>query len=121
MVITYPRIIVKAIWTNSYFRDVRQHHHLNILRELESIDWNTIIMDSHNIDEITIKFYEIIWPKFDKSFTLTKVRTSSRDPPFMSPLVNHLLNQRKRAIQNGNTEADTQLHEKINKLFGKIN
>ncbi len=88
-----------------------------MLRELESIDWNTIIMNSHNLDEITLKFYEIIWPKFDKSFPLIKVRTSSRDPPFMSPLVNHLLNQRKRAIQNGNTEANTRLQEKINKLI----
>ena len=69
-------------------------------------------MNSHNLDEITLKFYEIIWPKFDKSFPLIKVRTSSRDPPFMSPLVNHLLNQRKRAIQNGNTEANTRLQEK---------
>ncbi len=64
---------------------MRQHHQLNKLRELESIDWNTIIMNSHNLDEITLKFYEIIWPKFDKSFPLIKVRTSSRDPPFMSP------------------------------------
>jgi hypothetical protein len=89
-----------------------------MLRELESIDWNTIIMNSHNLDEITLKFYEIIWPKFDKSFfPLIKVRTSSRDPPFMSPLVNHLLNQRKTAIQNGNTEANTRLQEKINKLI----
>ncbi len=74
-------------------------------------------MNTHNLDEITLKFYEIIWPKFDKSFPLIKVRTSSRDPPFMSPLVNHLLNQRKRAIQNGNTEANTRLQEKINKLI----
>ena len=88
-----------------------------MLRELESIDWNTIIMDSHNVDEITLKFYETIWPKFDKCFPLIKVRTSSRDPPFMSPLVNHLLDQRKRAIQNGNTEANTRLQEKINKLI----
>jgi hypothetical protein len=35
----------------------------------------------------------------------------------MSPLVNHLLNQRKRAIQNENTEANTRLQEKINKLI----
>ncbi len=31
--------------------------------------------------------------------------------------MNHLLNQRKRAIQNGNTEANTRLQEKINKLI----
>jgi hypothetical protein len=35
----------------------------------------------------------------------------------MSPLVKHLLNQRKRAIQNGNTEANTRSQEKINKLI----
>ena len=97
MVITYPRDIEKTKRTNSYFRDVRDHRKLNMFRELESVDWDMITSNCDNLDEMIIKFYEIVWPKFDKCFPVIKVRTSSRDSPFMSPLVKHLLKQRRKA------------------------
>ena len=114
---TYPRDIVKAKRTNSYFRDVRDHRKLNMFRELESVDWDMITSNCDNLDEMIIKFYEIVWPKFDKCFPLIKVRTSSRDSLFMSPLVKHLLKQRRKAIRKGNTEANLRLTDKINKLI----
>ena len=117
MVITYPRDTVKAKRTNSYFRDVRDHRKLAMLRELESLDWNMITSNIQNLDEMTLKFYETVWPKFDKCFPLIKVRMSSRDPPFMSPLVKHLLKQRKKGIQRGNTKASLRLIDQINKLI----
>ena len=117
MVITYPRDIVKAKRTNSYFRDVGDHRKLNMFRELESVDWDMITSNCDNLDEMIIKFYEIVWPKFDKCFPLIKVRTSSRDSPFMSPLVKHLLKQRRKAIRKGNTEANLRLTDQINKLI----
>ena len=62
------------------------------------------------------KFYIAIWPKFEKSLII-KVRTSTRDPPFISPLVKHLLKQRKRAIKARDSEANTWIQTKINKLI----
>ena len=56
-------------------------------------------------------------PKFDKCFPLIKVRTSSRDPPLMSPLVKHLLKQKRKAIRKGNTEVNPRLTDQINKLI----
>ena len=50
MVITYPDDTVKAKRTNSYFRDVRDHHKLTILRELESLDWDMITSNVQNLD-----------------------------------------------------------------------
>lgn len=117
MVITYPRDIAKAKRTNSYFRDVRQHKKLNMLRELETLDWNMITADGQTPDEMIKKFYEMIWPIFQKCFPLIKVRTSSRDPLFMSPIVKHLLKQRKKAIRNSDTESNVRLQEQINKLI----
>lgn len=64
MVITYPRDIVKAKRTNSYFRDVRDHRKLNMLRELESVDWDMISSNCDNLDEMIIKFYEIVMAEF---------------------------------------------------------
>ena len=66
---------------------------------------------------MTMKFYEMIWPIFEKCFPLIKVRTSSRDPSFMSPLVKHLLKQRKRATQKGDSESHVRIQDQINKLI----
>ena len=48
---------------------------------------------------------------------MIKVRTSTRDPPFISPLVKHLLKQRKRAIKARDSEANTRIQTQINKLI----
>ena len=45
MVITHLHDKVKAKRKNSYFRDVRKHHILNMLHELKSIDCNMISTD----------------------------------------------------------------------------
>ena len=88
-------------------------------RELEDVDWNVICQEEQSVDEMVENFYKVIWPKFGKSFSLIKVRTSTRDPPFLSPLVKHLLKQRKRAIKAGNNEANIRLQGQINELIRK--
>ena len=40
-------------------------------------------------DQMIKTLYECIWPRFENCFLLIKVRTSSRDPVFMSTLVKH--------------------------------
>jgi hypothetical protein len=70
-----------------------------------------ITKDGQTPDEMTLKFYETMWLKFEKCFPLIKVRTSSRDPPFMSPLVKHLLKQMKRAIQKSDSESHARLQD----------
>ena len=42
-----------------------------------------------------------ITPSFEKCFPLFKARSSTCDPPFMSPLVKHLLKVRKKAVLPG--------------------
>ena len=48
---------------------------------------------------------------FNESFPRIKVKTSSRDPPYMSPLVKYLCNIRNKQINRG---ANTDLQERIN-------
>ena len=117
MIIAYPRETVKAKRTDFYFRDVRQHRKLNMWKELKGIDWNEIDKEEQSLDEMVEKFYTTIWPKFEKSFPLIKVRTSTKDPPFISPLVKHLLKQRERAIKARDSEANTRIQTQINKLI----
>ncbi len=117
MIIVYPRETVKAKRTNFYFRDVRQHRKLNMWTELNDVDWNEIENEKQPLNEMVEKFYTTIWPKFEKCFPLIKVRTSTRDPPFISPLVKHLLKQRKRTIKTRDSEANTRLQTQINNLI----
>ena len=91
MIIPYPRETVKVTRTDVYFRDVRQHRKLNMWKELKDVDWNEIHNEEQSLEEMVEKFYATIWPKFEKSFPMIKVRTSTRDPPFISPLLKHLL------------------------------
>ena len=63
------------------------------------------------------KFYEVIYPLFEKCFPRIKVKLSTRDPPFMSPLVNHILDLRKKAIKKHDLELSDRLQEKINSLI----
>ena len=62
-------------------------------------------------------FYEVIYPLSEKCFPRIKVKLSSRDPSFMSPLVNHFLNLRKKATKKHDLELSNRLQEKINSLI----
>ncbi len=117
MIIAYSRNIIKAKRTNSFFRDVREHRKLNMRKELENVDWSKITEYDQAPDEMIKQLYESLWPRFENNFPLIKVRTSSRDPPFMSPLVKHLLKKRKKAVGVGDEESTFRLQNQINTLI----
>ena len=52
-----------------------------------------------------------------ESFPLIRVKVSSRDPPYMSPLVKHLCNIRNRTAHRGSRVENLTLQEKINILI----
>jgi len=51
---------------------------------------------------------------FYESFPLIRVKVSSRDPPYMSPLVKRLSNIRNRTAHRGSHVENLILQEKIN-------
>ena len=96
IIITSQKDAIKAERTNLFFRDVRDHRKQKMFNDLDSVDyWTEIINGELSSDEMATQFYETLWPKFETCFPLIKVRSSSRDPPFMSPLVTHLLKKRR--------------------------
>ena len=99
MIIAYPRNIIKAKRTNSFFRDVREHRKSNMLRELENMDWPKITKHEKDPDEQIRQFYENIWPRLKSNFPLIKVRTSSRDPPFMSPSCKTFVEEKEKSCR----------------------
>ncbi len=57
---------------------------------------------------------------FNECFPLIKVKMSSRDPPYMSPLVKYLCKIRNRTNKNKqNEEENVRIQKKINNLIGE--
>ena len=86
-----------------------------MFRDLDTVDWTKITNENLSTGEMASQFYETIWPEFGTCFPLKKARSSSRDPPFMSPLVKYLLKKRKQAMRRNDEESITRLQSQINR------
>ena len=78
-----------------YFRDVREHHKIKMDKELQHMDWSDIL-SSDDPSKSVVTLNKKLWSTFDKCFPRKKICMSSRDPPYMSPLVKYLLNMRHK-------------------------
>ena len=98
------------------FRDTRDHRKIAMETKLSVFDWNSI----NNLDnpEESVKLLNTsLWSMFNESFPLVRVRVSSRDPPYMSPLVKHLCKVRNKTAHQGNQAENIMRQEKINTLI----
>ena len=78
---------------------------------LKVYDWSRIYdANTDDIDERFELLNETLCNMSNECFPTIKVKMSTRDPPFMSPLVKHLCNLRNRELTRG---ADTDLQQKI--------
>ena len=101
------------------FRDCRDHNKLEMLKKIENCQLDSIINDEKCPNEMIARFYEKVLPLFNECFPIIKVRTSNRDPPFLSPIIKHLLKQREKAVKRNDSETSHRLQEKINQLIRK--
>ena len=112
-VIVIPRVAVKPERKIVYFRDVREHRKFAMQRDLEAQYWSRID-DCQDVNEAVVLLNNIISSAFSNCFPLIKVKLSTRDPPYMSPLVKHLCKIGNNNIRKGVNE---QLQNKINTLI----
>ena len=111
-VLVPPRITTKSVRKNVLFRDVREHRKLQMDRKLKNLEWD-IFFDCENPSENVQKLNDILSNMFDECFPLISIKMSSRDPPFITPLVKHLCK-----IRNKNRHRDNAaLQERINALI----
>ena len=90
MVIACPRTSAKAKRSNIQFRNVREHRKIHMTYLLVSHGWQEVF----SVDDCELKCDELsntFWFMFNECFPVISVRISSRDPPFISPLVKHNL------------------------------
>jgi hypothetical protein len=81
--------------------------------KLKVFDWSKVY-SANDAEEAVLLLNQEIVLMFKESFPLIKIKTSSRDPPYMSPLVKQLCKIRNKQISIG---ANTELQESINKLI----
>ena len=116
--LVYPRIPLKAERKTVMFRDVRDHHKLKMDNLLKCHNWDIV----YQCKDVNVKLDLLsinIKSMFDECFPSISVRVSDRDPPFFSPLVKHLLEQRRKLIRRNSM--DTSGLIEIQTLQGKIN
>ncbi len=84
----------------------------------ESYPWNDI--DSLNtVSERVSRLSTSLNAIFNECFPLIKVKMSSRNPPYMSPLVKYLCKIRNRYKHKQNEEENVRIQRKINNLIGE--
>ena len=82
-------------------------------KKLAEYDWSTIA-SAQDMDIAACILSDSILSLVNECFPQIKVRISSRDPPFMSPLVKHLCNLRNKQIKMGiNPDLQNQINELI--------
>ena len=81
--------------------------------KLRVYDWSTVY-NCNIVDEAVILLSDTIVAMFNECFPLIKVKVSTCDPPYMTPLLRHLCKIRNKQITRG---ANNDLQERINRLI----
>ena len=84
----------------------------NVYKNVTGAQFITLM--SNDVDNATTLLNDKIPSIFNECFPLIKVKVSTRDPPYMSPLVKHLCNKRNKQIKIGVNPGS---QERINKLI----
>ena len=77
---------------------------------LQKCDWSSIY-NTNDVDKATTLLNDKVSSIFNECFSLIKVKVSTRDPPYMSPLVKHLINKCNKQIKIG---VNPDIQERIN-------
>ena len=84
-----PRIVVKPVRKTASFRNVREHRKLCMDKKMDQFEWERFTI-SDDPSENVGRLSETLLLMFNECFSIIKGRISSRDPPYLTPLVKHL-------------------------------
>jgi len=87
-----------------------------MLQKLQATDWSPVLAEN-DINIAIEKFYCIVHEDFKNSFPAIRVRMSSKDPSFMSPLLKHLLCKRNKLLRKGMVQEAGSLQPRITQLI----
>ena len=87
-------------------------------RKLLEQDWNHV-NDNFDLDTAVNSLHSTLEKLMNECFPRKSIRMSSRDPPWMSPLVKSLLKKKKTRSRKGGGRDLTELTEKIGRLIAE--
>ena len=115
-VFIFPRTQNPPVRSAVEFIDARNHCKSLMLQKLQATHWFPVLAE--NDINITIdKFYCIVHEDFKNSFPSIRVRMSSEDPSFMSPLLKHFLSKRNKLLRKGMAQEASFFQPRITPLI----
>ena len=102
----------KPIRTKHSFRDYKEHRKIHFSSLLQKIGWSSVVK-AKDIDSATNLLNDNLHSLMNQSSPARTVSMSTRDPPWITPLLKHLLIKKKRA-------ADASKENKARDLSGKV-
>ena len=115
-VFIFPRVRNPPVRSTVEFIDARDHRKSLMLQKLQATDWSPVLAEN-DINIAIDKFYCTVHEKFKNSFPSIRVKMSSKDPSFMSPLLKHLLSKRNKLLKKGMVQEAGSLQPKITQLI----
>ena len=115
-VFIFSRVRNPPVRSTVEFIDARNHRKSSMLQKLQATDWSPVLAEN-DINIAIEKFYCIVHEEFKNSFPAIRVRMSSKDPSFMSPLLKHLLCKRNKLLRKGMVQEAGSLQPRITQLI----
>jgi hypothetical protein len=110
--ILHPRPSDQFAMTYPFF-DLRDSNVSNYVKELSDVDWNFLYRSECSFEDKFRHFYSLLFEAFYRNIPVCTVKFSSRDKPWITPLVKHLINCRWKAYRCRNFPLYNHLKEKI--------
>ena len=109
---------LKPLRFSCTMHDYREHRKIMFHRKPLEQDWNHV-NDNFDLDTAVNSLHSTLEKLMNECFPRKSIRMSSRDPPWMSPLVKSLLKKKKTRSRNGGGRDLTELTEKIGRLIAE--
>jgi hypothetical protein len=95
------------------FFDLRESFVSTFVSELSTIDWNSLYITDCPLEDKCSSFYSFLFDVFHRTIPVHFVSFSSRDKPWITPLVKHLINCRWKAYHSKHFSVYKHLKAKI--------
>ena len=115
-VFIFPGVRNRPVRSAVEFIDARNHRQSLMLQKLQATDWFPVLAEN-DISIAIDKFYCIVREEFKNSFPSIRVKMSSKDPFFMSPLLKNLLSKRNKFLRKGMVQEAGFLQPSITQLI----
>lgn len=102
------------------FLDKRDHNIDKLRYLIGSFDWSSLFACTNDIQWLYDNFLAILSTKIEEAIPVITVKQGPRDPPYITPLVKHLLNKRNSLRRKGRLQEADSLATRINAIITDI-